>query len=124
MLGQLDLQPTIVFLLTMAFSIFLFAIVRLLMCTLYTRILCRWCYLIARVEKLAQNGAPLVKKYGTWGLVVFVALPVPGTGVVSGTILSWLMGLKWYTSFLAIIPASAVSNVLTTAGIMGLLYLS
>ncbi len=124
MLSQIMIRPTTIFLITTAFSICLFAAVRLIMHTLYTKKLCRWHYLAARLNKLRQNGAPLISKYGIMGLAIYVAIPIPGTGVVSGTILSWTLGFDWYTSFLAIIPACAISNILTTAGITGLLYLA
>lgn len=123
-MGNLDFHPTLVFLFTMAFSMLLFFVVRLVMHLLYVKILSRWHFISQTVGRLQQDGTPLLRKYGTLGLVLFVALPLPGTGVIGGTILSWLTGCKWYISFLAIVPASAVPNILTTASIIGLLHLA
>lgn len=121
MLDQLGIHPLVIFLVNMAFSVVLFAIYRFSMSMFYRKVLYRWHFLSARVERLTQNNAHLIKKYGILGLVIFVALPVPGTGVLGGAILSWFFGLKWHISFLAIIPASAVSNVLITGVIVGFL---
>ncbi|MBN3518449.1 small multi-drug export protein [Algoriphagus lutimaris] len=42
-----------------------------------------------------------VKKYGFWGLMVFVSIPFPGTGVYAGTIASFLFGLDRRKAFFA-----------------------
>lgn len=42
-----------------------------------------------------------IKRYGYWGLALFVAIPFPGTGVWVGSALAFLLGLKIIPSFLA-----------------------
>jgi uncharacterized membrane protein len=42
-----------------------------------------------------------VKKYGFWGLMIFVLIPLPGTGVYAGTIAAYLFGLERKQAFLA-----------------------
>ncbi|MEB2779707.1 COG2426 family protein [Algoriphagus persicinus] len=42
-----------------------------------------------------------VRKYGFWGLMVFVAMPFPGTGVYAGTIAGFLFGLERKKAFFA-----------------------
>lgn len=42
-----------------------------------------------------------VKKYGFWGLMIFVMLPLPGTGVYAGTIAGYLFGMERKRAFLA-----------------------
>lgn len=54
---------------------------------------------VARKAKLgAQKN---VKKYGFWGLIVFVMLPIPGTGVYAGSIATYLFVLDRKRAFLA-----------------------
>lgn len=54
------------------------------------------------VGRRAKSGAGKnVEKYGFWGLMVFVALPVPGTGVYAGTIAGYLFGMDRTKAFLA-----------------------
>lgn len=54
---------------------------------------------VARRAKLGAGKN--VQKYGFWGLLVFVMLPIPGTGVYAGTIAAWLFGLERKQAFFA-----------------------
>ena len=60
------------------------------------------------------------KKYSEWelvGLMIFVAIPLPGTGAYSGTLLSYLLGLdrKWsfVMIFLGVILAGIIVSIIT-----------
>lgn len=54
---------------------------------------------VARRAKLgAQKN---VQKYGFWGLIVFVMLPIPGTGVYAGSIATYLFVLNRKQAFIA-----------------------
>jgi len=54
--------------------------------------------LLKRFGKWMQNkvdkNADKIVKYGTWGLVIFVAIPFPGTGAWTGAIIAALMDLR------------------------------
>ena len=54
------------------------------------------------VARRAKTGAGKnVKKYGFWGLLIFVMMPIPGTGVYAGTIAAFLFGFEKKQAFLA-----------------------
>jgi uncharacterized membrane protein len=54
------------------------------------------------IGRRAKAGAgESVKKYGFWGLMIFVSLPLPGTGVYSGSIAGYLFGMERKKAFLA-----------------------
>jgi uncharacterized membrane protein len=54
------------------------------------------------IARRAKAGAGKnVKKYGFWGLMIFVLIPFPGTGVYSGTIAGYLFGMNRKKAFLA-----------------------
>lgn len=54
------------------------------------------------VGRRAKAGAGNnVKKYGFWGLMIFVLIPLPGTGVYAGSIAGYLFGLDRRKAFLA-----------------------
>lgn len=54
---------------------------------------------IARKAKLgAQDG---IQKYGFWGLMFFVLLPIPGTGVYAGTIAAYIFKIERKRAFMA-----------------------
>lgn len=54
------------------------------------------------VARRAKGGAKKnVMKYGFWGLLIFVMLPIPGTGVYAGTIATYLFMLDRKQAFIA-----------------------
>jgi uncharacterized membrane protein len=54
------------------------------------------------VARRAKIGAGKnVRKYGFWGLLIFVMMPIPGTGVYAGTIAAWLFGFEKKRAFVA-----------------------
>jgi uncharacterized membrane protein len=55
------------------------------------------------VARKAKIGAGKnVQKYGYYGLLLFVMVPIPGTGVYAGTIAAWIFGLEKKKAFIAI----------------------
>lgn len=77
------------------------------------------------VAKKAKLGAGKnVMKYGFWGLLIFVMLPVPGTGVYAGTIATYIFGLDRKLAFFAntigIFLSCAIVWGMTVATFMGM----
>lgn len=68
------------------------------------------------LEKKALSKSAQIEKYGYLGLFLFVAIPLPGTGAWTGTLLSVLLGMNPKKSFLAILI-----GVMTAGLIMSLL---
>ncbi|KYC52685.1 MAG: putative small multi-drug export protein [Candidatus Methanofastidiosum methylothiophilum] len=63
------------------------------------------------------------KKYTEWeliGLMIFVAIPLPGTGVYSGTLLSYLLGLDRKWSYLAIGLGALIAGIIVSIISLGL----
>ncbi len=55
-----------------------------------------------KIAKRAKRGAGKnVQKYGFWGLMIFVLLPVPGTGVYAGSIAAYVFRLDRKKAFWA-----------------------
>jgi len=57
-----------------------------------------------------------VQKYGFWGLILFVAIPLPGTGVWTGSLISVLLNMRVKLALPAIILGNLIAGLL----IMGL----
>ena len=57
-----------------------------------------------------------VKKYGVWGLMVFVMIPVPFTGAYIGTIAAYIFGMDYRKSLIFINSGVAISCFLVAAG--------
>jgi uncharacterized membrane protein len=70
------------------------------------------------VEKLISRSSSKsgnVQKYGFWGLLIFVAIPLPGTGVWSGALAAALLDMRFKLAF----PAILIGNMIAGALIMG-----
>ena len=49
---------------------------------------------ITRLERHAEGKGEKVEKYGTWGLLLLVAIPLPGTGAWTGALVAAMLNLK------------------------------
>lgn len=57
-----------------------------------------------------------VQKYGFWGLMIFVMIPLPGTGAYMGTIAAYVFKIGRGSAFLAISIGVVISCILMAAG--------
>ena len=76
------------------------------------------------VGKFQKKVDKFEKKYETLGflaLVLFVAVPLPGTGAWTGCLLSWLVGLDRKKSILAISTGVLIAGLLILFGTLGFL---
>lgn len=72
--------------------------------------------LIARAEKRSNK-----MNNGTfWGLFIFVAIPLPGTGAWTGALIASLLGMRFKKSMLAITLGVLVAGIIMTLGSYGL----
>lgn len=65
-----------------------------------------------KLEKTRKRARPYVEKYGMVGLLLFVAIPLPGTGAYSGSAAAWLLDLDWRHSLLAVASGVAIAGVI------------
>ncbi len=54
------------------------------------------------IEKKALSKREQIDKYGYFGLFLFVAIPLPGTGAWTGALLAVLLGMKGRKAFIPI----------------------
>lgn len=66
------------------------------------------------VEKARGKVHASVQKYGYWGLLLFVAIPLPVTGAWTGTLGAWILGMERRKSILAIIGGVVVAGIVVT----------
>lgn len=72
--------------------------------------------LIHKLTDRSLNKSGNIQKYGAWGLLVFVAIPLPGTGVWSGSLAAALLDMRFKWAF----PAILVGNIIAAVIIVGL----
>ncbi|MBQ4119789.1 MAG: small multi-drug export protein [Clostridia bacterium] len=68
--------------------------------------------IVVKMEEKAYSKKDTIEKYGPWGLWLFVAIPLPGTGAWTGALIAAMMGISLKKAF----PAIATGVV--TAGII------
>ncbi len=65
------------------------------------------------VARRAKTGSgDKIKKYGFWGLLLFVMIPLPGTGVYAGSIATYLFKIKKRKAFVANTVGIFLSSVI------------
>ncbi|MCI8336705.1 MAG: small multi-drug export protein [Peptococcaceae bacterium] len=65
---------------------------------------------VARCRKKGHQ----VEKYGALGLLFFVAVPLPGTGVWTGCFVAFLMGINFYYAVAAITLGTILAGITVT----------
>ena len=69
----------------------------------------RW---ITRTQKKLKQG---VDRYGVWGVALFIAIPIPGTGVYTAGLGSYLLGVSWKKFAIANVVGVIIAGILVTA---------
>ena len=54
----------------------------------------------------------VINKYGVWGLMLFVMIPLPITGAYIGTIAAYVFGINYRKSLLAVSSGITISSIL------------
>ena len=67
------------------------------------------------LERKVEKNKEKVTKYGKWGLYLFVAIPLPGTGAWTGALIASFLNFKNKDSFIAIAGGVVTAGVIMTA---------
>lgn len=79
---------------------------------------------IEKLEARSLRKADNVRKYRLWGLFIFVAIPLPGTGAWTGALIADLLDIRIRHSFPTIAAGVIVAGVIISIfsyGLLGLL---
>lgn len=68
--------------------------------------------LITKFEIKTLSKKSTIEKYGYWGLMIFVAIPLPGTGVWSGAFLSYLLKMKKIKSIVMVLTGNLIAGII------------
>ena len=77
--------------------------------------------MVGKMEARALSKREQVEKYEFWGLVLFVGIPLPGTGAWTGSLLAALLGMKFKKAFPAVLLGIALASVIMSIVSYGLL---
>ncbi len=79
----------------------------------------RWdwfeCRLWPIVERCREKLRPTVEKYGEWGLAIFIGIPLPGTGAVTGAAGAALLDFDRKKFYLANVAGVLMAGICVTA---------
>lgn len=68
--------------------------------------------LVEKLESKAMSKSDKIEKYEFWGLVLFVGIPLPGTGAWTGALIASLLGVKIKKAFPAILLGICIATVI------------
>ena len=81
--------------------------------------------LVTKLETRANLKSDVVRKYQFWGLVIFVAIPLPGTGAWTGALIAAMLDLRLRKALPAIILGVVIAGIIisfVTYGVGSLLF--
>ena len=70
--------------------------------------------LVDSLERRAEGKKATVEKYAFWGLVVLVAIPLPGTGAWTGALVAAMMQMRLKRAFPAIAVGVVIAAVIVS----------
>ena len=68
--------------------------------------------MVDRLETKSMSKSDKIEKYEFWGLVLFVGIPLPGTGAWTGSLIAALLGIKFKKAFPAVIIGICMATVI------------
>ena len=81
--------------------------------------------LIEKLEKRAMSKSDQIQKYEFVGLMLFVGIPLPGTGAWTGALIAALLRIRFKKAFLAIFLGIILATVIMSIvsyGLLGVLF--
>ncbi len=83
----------------------------------------RFVKMINRLEEKAEKGAKKIMKHKKWGLLLFVGIPIPGTGAWTGSLVAALFHFKLKDACIAIAGGLILATVIMTFISYGIPYI-
>lgn len=77
--------------------------------------------MVEKLESRAMGKSEQIEKYQFWGLVLFVGIPLPGTGAWTGSLIASMLGVKFKKAFPAVLLGIALACVIMSIVSYGLL---
>lgn len=71
--------------------------------------------IVKKLEAKAENKKDIVLKYEFWGLVLLVAIPLPGTGAWTGALVAAMMDMRLKRAMPAICLGVVIAGIIVTS---------
>lgn len=77
--------------------------------------------MVNKLEAKAMSKSDKIERYEFWGLVLFVGIPLPGTGAWTGSLIAALLGVKFKKAFPAVVLGICIATIIMSLLSYGLL---
>ncbi len=78
--------------------------------------------IVTKLEERAHKKSDVVQKYAFWGLMILVAIPLPGTGAWTGALVAAMLDMRLKKAFpaiaLGVVIAGIIVSIVTYGGIL------
>ena len=81
----------------------------------------RFVKLVNRLEEKGKSKFAQIEKYETFGLLIFVAIPLPGTGAWTGSLVAALMKMPFKTAMISVVGGTLIADIIMCLFSYGLL---
>lgn len=78
-------------------------------------------FIVQKCEEKAMKKSESIQKYAYWGIFLFVAIPLPGTGAWTGALIAILLGMNRKKTFCYIIAGILAAGLLMSLLSFGVL---
>lgn len=68
----------------------------------------------ATVRRARHKLEPKIKRFGYFGVMLFIAVPLPITGAYTGTLGAWILGLKRKKTMIAALGGVIISGIIVS----------
>ncbi len=77
--------------------------------------------MVEKLEARALGKKEQIERYQFWGLVLFVGIPLPGTGAWTGSLIASLLNIRFRKAFPAVVLGIALATIIMSIVSYGLL---
>lgn len=85
----------------------------------FHKLLYRWKFYAQTFDRFVASARSKVhekvERYGYWGIMLFVAVPLPVTGAWTGTLGAWILGMDRKKTMLAVGAGVAIAGIIVSA---------
>ena len=67
---------------------------------------------VTKMENKAMSKEDIIRKYKVWGLLIFVAIPLPGTGAWTGALIAAMFDIRLKTAFPVIALGVLIAGII------------
>ena len=78
---------------------------------------------VTALEERASDKSAVIDKYGKWGLLLFVAIPAPGTGAWTGALIAALLNMRVRQAVPVIFVGVCIAGLIMSAVTFGVIHL-